>query len=109
MSEPTRIRAVLTGGKGGDTAELRIRLVHDMETGRRSGPDGKIVPAWFVQRVSVTHRGKMVFAAQCGPTVSRNPQFAFRFSGAKAGESVAVSWVDSRGDSRRDEAAIMPG
>jgi len=51
----------------------------------------------------------MVFAAQCGPTVSRNPQFAFRFSGAKAGESVAVSWVDSRGDSRRDEAAIMPG
>jgi sulfur-oxidizing protein SoxZ len=93
----------------GDTAEARIRLVHDMETGRRTGADGQVVPAWFVQRVSVTYRGKTVFSAQCGPTVSRNPQFAFRFSGAKAGESLVVSWVDSRGESRRDEATITSG
>jgi sulfur-oxidizing protein SoxZ len=105
MSEPSRIRAVLKSG----TVEVRMRLVHDMETGLRVGPDGKPVPAWFIQRVGVTHRGRTVFSAQCGPTLSRNPQFAFRFRDARAGDQLVVSWTDSRGESRSDEAVITTG
>ena len=102
MSEPTRIRAVMQGGK----VDVRMRLAHDMEMGRRKDADGKPVPAWFVQRVAVTHNGRMVFSAECGPLVSKNPQFNFRFSDGKPGDTIAVSWVDNRGEQRSDEAVI---
>ena len=105
MSEPTRIRAVLQG----DLVDVRMRLTHDMEMGRRKDADGKVVPAWFVQRVAVTCNGRTVFQAQCGPMVSKNPQFNFRFAGGKAGERVVVSWVDNRGEQRADEAVIAQG
>ncbi len=105
MTEPTRIRAVLQG----DLVDVRMRLTHDMEMGRRKDVDGKLVPAWFVQRLTVTHNGRTVFVAQCGPMISKNPQFNFRFTGGKPGERIVVSWVDNRGEQRSDEAVIAQG
>jgi sulfur-oxidizing protein SoxZ len=105
VTAPTRIRAVLQG----DVVDVRMRLTHDMEMGRRKDADGKLVPAWFVQRVAVTHNGRAVFVAQCGPMISKNPQFSFRFAGGKAGERIVVSWIDNRGEQRSDEAAIAQG
>jgi sulfur-oxidizing protein SoxZ len=38
--------------------------------------------------------------------VSKNPFIQFTFSGGKAGEKIAVTWVDNTGDKRTDEATI---
>jgi sulfur-oxidizing protein SoxZ len=102
MSDPMRIRAAATG----DKVTARVLVSHEMETGLRKDAAGKVVPALFIQTISAVHNGKTVMSAQWGPAVSKNPFIQFTFTGGKAGEKIAVSWVDNTGDKRTDEATI---
>jgi sulfur-oxidizing protein SoxZ len=102
MADPMRIRAQAQG----DKTTVRVLVSHEMETGQRRAPDGKIVPAWFIQTIKAEHNGKAVFSAQWGPAVSKNPFVQFAFNGGKAGDKVKVIWIDNKGESRTDEAAI---
>ena len=106
MSDPMKLRAQLKG----DKVDVRAYIAHEMETGLRKDAAGKTVPAWFIQSVTATWNGKTVLSAQWGPSVSKNPTLAFRFSvaaiGAKVGDKVIVTWVDNKGDKRSDEATI---
>lgn len=102
MADPMRIRAQAQG----DKVTVRVLVSHEMESGQRRGADGKLVPAHFIQNISATHAGKTVMSAQWGPAVSKNPFVQFSFKGAKAGEKIEVNWVDSKGDTRKDEAVI---
>ena len=72
----------------------------------RKAADGNLVPAHYIQTVSATHNGKTVMSAQWGPAVSKNPFIQFVFKGGKAGDKIAVTWVDNKGDKRTDEATI---
>jgi sulfur-oxidizing protein SoxZ len=47
-----------------------------------------------------------VLTAQWGPSVSKNPFLQFTVKGAKAGDKVAVTWKDNKGDTRTDEATV---
>ncbi|MCD6706436.1 MAG: thiosulfate oxidation carrier complex protein SoxZ [Thiobacillus sp.] len=38
--------------------------------------------------------------------VSKNPYLGFKVKGPKAGDKVAVSWADNKGDKNSVEAAI---
>ena len=102
MADPMRIRAKLEG----DKTVVRVLMAHEMETGQRKDATGKIVPAHFIQSVLATHNGKTVLSAQWGPAISKNPYMQFQFAGAKAGDKVAITWTDNKGDKRTDEAAI---
>lgn len=102
MAEPMKIRASLVG----DGTEVRVLMSHEMETGQRKDAQGRIVPAWFIQSVTVNHAGRTVLAAQFGPAIAKNPFLAFRFKGGAKGEKVAITWVDSKGDTRSDETTI---
>jgi sulfur-oxidizing protein SoxZ len=102
MADPMRIRA----GVQGDKTTVRVLVSHEMESGQRRAADGKVVPAWFIQTIKAEHNGKTVFNAQWGPAVSKNPFVQFSFTGGKAGDKIVVSWVDNKGETRKDEAAI---
>ncbi|HSC00298.1 MAG TPA: thiosulfate oxidation carrier complex protein SoxZ [Burkholderiaceae bacterium] len=102
MADPMRIRAQAAG----DKTTVRVLMSHEMETGQRKDSAGKVIPAWFIQEVSAQHNGKPVLSAQWGPAVSKNPFLQFTIKGAKAGDKVAVTWVDNRGDKRTDEATV---
>ncbi len=102
MANPMRIRARVEG----DVADVRVLMSHEMETGQRKGGDGQLVPAWFIQEVTASVNGKAVMTAQWGPAVSKNPYLQFKVKGAKAGDKVAVTWKDNKGESRTYEAAI---
>ncbi|NJM42885.1 MAG: thiosulfate oxidation carrier complex protein SoxZ [Brachymonas sp.] len=102
MSDPMRIRAQLAG----DKTTVRVLVSHEMETGQRRAPDGKVVPAHFIQTIKAEYAGKPVFSAQWGPAVSKNPFTQFSFKGGKVGDKVKVVWVDNQGGTRTDEAAI---
>ena len=102
MADPMKIRANLVG----DSTEVKVLMSHEMETGQRKDGDGKIIPAWFIQRVRVTHNDKVVLAAQWGPAVSKNPFVSFRFNGGAKGDKVRITWVDNHDDTRTDEATI---
>ena len=102
MSDPMRIRAQSAGGN----ATVRVLMSHEMETGQRKDAAGKIIPAWHITDVTATHNGKPVLSAEWGPAVAKNPFLQFVVKGAKAGDKVAITWKDNRGDTRTDEAVV---
>ena len=102
MADPMRIRAQAQGSG----AIVRVLMSHEMESGQRKDSAGKVIPAWHISNVSATHNGKPVFAAEWGPAVAKNPFLQFTIKGAKAGDKVAVTWKDNRGDTRTDEATV---
>ena len=103
MAEPMRIRATMAG----DVADVKVLMNHPMETGtRKDAKTGQLVPAHFIQEVTATLNGKTVLDAEIGPAVSKNPFLGFRVKGAKAGDTVAVKWVDNTGDKNSAEAKI---
>ncbi len=102
MADPMRIRAQAAG----DKVTVRVLMNHEMETGQRKDSAGKPIPAWFIQQVSAQHNGKTVLEAQWGPAVAKNPFMQFVVKGAKAGDKIAITWLDNRGDKRTDEATV---
>jgi sulfur-oxidizing protein SoxZ len=102
MADPMRIRAQAAG----DKTTVRVLMSHEMETGLRKDSAGKVIPAWFIQEVTATHNGKQVLSADWGPSISKNPFMQFVVKGAKAGDKIAITWVDNKGDKRTDEATV---
>ena len=102
MADPMRIRAQVQGSG----AIVRVLMSHEMETGQRKDAAGKTIPAWHITEVTATHNGKPVMSAEWGPAVAKNPFLQFNVKGAKAGDKIAVTWKDNKGDTRTDEAVV---
>jgi sulfur-oxidizing protein SoxZ len=102
MNDPIKIRASVSGT---DTT-VRVLMPHVMESGNRKDAAGAVMPAHHITDVQVTHNGRPVLSAQFGPSVARDPLITFRFSGGKAGDTIAVSWVDNKGATRSAQALI---
>jgi sulfur-oxidizing protein SoxZ len=102
MADPMRVRALEQGG----VTEIKVLMRHDMETGLRKDPAGKLVPAHFIQQISVRHKDREVLSAQFGPSISKDPFVGFRFKGGVKGDKITVTWIDNLGDKRSDEAVI---
>jgi sulfur-oxidizing protein SoxZ len=102
MAEPMKIRATVKG----DVADVRILMMHPMETGQRKDERGNLVAPHFIQNVVVTHNGNVVFNADWSQAVSRNPFLGLRVKGARAGDNISVTWVDNKGDKRTDTVSV---
>jgi sulfur-oxidizing protein SoxZ len=97
-----RIRAQAQGGN----AVVRVLMSHEMETGQRKDSSGKTIPAWHISNVTAAHNGKQVLNAEWGPAVAKNPFLQFTVKGAKAGDKIAITWKDNKGETRTDEATV---
>jgi sulfur-oxidizing protein SoxZ len=102
MSDPMRIRAAMMG----DAVDVKVLMGHPMETGLRKDGNGTPVPAHYIKTVKATCNDKVVLTADWGPAVSKNPFLEFRFKGGKSGDKLVISWTDTAGESRTDEAVI---
>ena len=102
MGNPMKIRAASKDG----VTEVKVLMNHEMETGFRKDSSGNVVPAWFISEVVAKLNGAVVMQAQWGPSVSKNPYLAFKVKGGKAGDKIAVSWTDNKGEQRTDEATV---
>jgi len=104
MADPMKIRATLQG----DVADVRVLMAHPMETGQRK-QGGNVVPLHFIQSITATLNGRTVFSADISQAISRNPVFAFKVKGAKAGDKIVITWKDNKGESRTDETTVRAG
>lgn len=104
MADLMKIRATLKG----DTTEVKVLMLHPMETGRRKNDFDEVIPAHFIQMVTATLNGKTVLEAQWGTGISKNPYLTFYLGNAKAGDKMAVKWVDSKGESNSIETTVNP-
>ncbi len=103
MGNSIKLRATLDG----TTTEVKAIIKHSMETGlRKDSKTGELVPAHFIQEVVCELNGKPVMTAEWGGAVSANPYISFQFEGAKAGDSVTLSWKDNKDGSDSAETQI---
>jgi sulfur-oxidizing protein SoxZ len=102
MADIMKMRAQLKGG----VTEVKVLIGHPMETGRRKNDLGEFIPANFVQLVNASLNGKIVFEAQWGTGISKNPYLTFHLNHAKAGDVVVVIWTDNHGKTGRGEIAV---
>ena len=93
--------------KVGDFSELMVRVAHPMETGlRKDKKSGKKIPAHYIEKMTVTHNGKLVVEADLGIAVSKNPIMGFGLKGAKTGDKVKVTWKDNKGEKGSQSISI---
>ncbi len=103
MPEAIRIRAQTRDG----VTEVHVLMPHPMETGLRQDEAGEFVAAHFITGVQIRIGGRTVLSATLGRGVSADPLLHFRLKGAAPGERISVAWIDSRGEQRSDETAIL--
>lgn len=102
MTDNMKIRAQLKG----DITEVKVLIIHPMETGRRKNDFGDVEPAHFIQLVTATLNGQVVLEAQWGTGISKNPYLTFHLKSAKAGDTIAIKWVDNKGGSGSIDTSV---
>ena len=103
MASKIKIKTRLSG----DVAEVKSLMLHPMETGARKDPDtGELVPRHHITQLTFTNNGDPVMVANFSTAVSKNPYINFSFRGAKAGDTLRVSWVDNLGGSDELETVL---
>lgn len=102
MGEPMRVRAV----KNGQFVEVKLLMKHRMLSRLSWSTDGRLILPHFIQTVRGTCNGRPVLHVHFGGSVARDPYFAFKFKGGKVGDKIVISWVDTEGDTRIDEAIV---
>lgn len=86
---------------------VRMLIKHPMDTGRVKDPaSGELIPPRFIQELACHHGDKLVFSADLGTSISKNPYLAFRFAGGAAGDKLTVTWRDNTGATETADAAI---
>ena len=81
-------------------------MQHPMETGQRKDEKGETLVVNFIQTFSILHNGKPLIDGQLNTSISKNPLFAFKARGIKAGDKLTVAWNDNLGDKRQDEISV---
>ncbi|MDP3537731.1 MAG: thiosulfate oxidation carrier complex protein SoxZ [Azonexus sp.] len=102
MADQIKIRAQIQG----EITDIRILMQHPMETGQRKDDKGQTLPIHFIQVFAVSHNGKPMIDGQLNTSISKNPLFAFKARGIKAGDKLTVNWQDNTGDKRQDEITV---
>jgi len=83
-------------------------LKHHMDTGNSRDPDtGNMIPAFFIEAVTIYHGDKVIMTCDWSRAVSKNPYLSLSFTGAKKGDTVRISWQDSSGNTESKEAVIQ--
>ena len=59
MASSIRVRAI----SNGDITEVQALIQHPMDSGFVKDPQGRIIPAHFIQQLTFEHNGKNVFVA----------------------------------------------
>jgi sulfur-oxidizing protein SoxZ len=103
MARETKIRTRTQEG----AVEVLVLVSHPMETGlRKDKASDKVIPAHFIQELSVELNGKPMASASLGIGVSENPLLGFRSKTAKNGDKLKISWKDNRGEAGTAEAIV---
>jgi len=98
---------IRTSTKDGLTTVQAI-LKHPMDTGHSRDPEtGEMIPAFFIEAVTIHHGEKLIMTCDWSRAVSKNPYLSFAFEGAKTGDTVRISWQDSSGNTESKEAVIQ--
>lgn len=98
-----KLRAKLTT----DVTEVKAIIIHPMHTGRGKADNGELIPAHFIQTVTVSLNEKPVLEMQLGTGISKNPYLTFKLAGATVGDKITVSCADNLGLSATQSIEVI--
>jgi sulfur-oxidizing protein SoxZ len=104
MQPTIRLRASLNG----DVTEVQTLIKHPMNSGFTKDETDTIIPPHYIERVSVEHDGNIVFVADWGPMIAKDPYLRFSFKGGKIGDIVKLTYTDSKESGSVATAVIEP-
>ena len=67
----------------------------------------KLIPAHFIQLVTINLNDKPVLVSQWGTGIAKNPYLTFRVKGAKVGDKINVTWEDNLGNTGTQDALVV--
>ena len=102
MAADIKLRGKIKDG----VAEIKSLMPHPMETGTRREESGDVVPAHYIEEVVCQHNGENVLRAELGPSISKNPYFAFSVRNVSPGDTISVRWTDNLGESGSGELVL---
>ena len=94
--------------KPGEMIELKALIMHPMETGFRSGTNGRIIPRNIIQRFAATWNGQEIFAMAFSPAIAANPFVSF-FAVARQSGTIEFHWTGDEGFDVKEQVAITVG
>ena len=92
----------------GEIVDVKLLVQHPMETGFRTGRDGRLVPRNIIHSVRCLYEGEVVFQAELFPAVAANPFLAFKLRAGTSGE-VRLVWTDENGDEYSEVRSLSVG
>ncbi|MCH9705026.1 MAG: thiosulfate oxidation carrier complex protein SoxZ [Proteobacteria bacterium] len=85
--------------------EVKLIAKHPMESGQAKDKDGNLIPAHFIEALTATVGDNIVFTANLGPAVSKDPYLKFYYQGS-SGDVVKLHWADNQGAEDSTEAKV---
>jgi sulfur-oxidizing protein SoxZ len=89
------INAPKTARKG-ELVEIKALILHPMETGFRSGTNGRIIPRNIIERFTATWNGRQILDMNLSPAIAANPFVSF-FAVAQESGRVVMRWSGDNG------------
>jgi sulfur-oxidizing protein SoxZ len=80
----------------GSVIEIKVLILHPMETGFRPGPNGRIIPRNIIERFTATWNGTEIFAMEMSPAIAANPFVSF-YAVAEESGTVGLRWSGDEG------------
>lgn len=94
MATGIRLRASYRDG----LTTVRSIIRHPMNTGFEVDVEkGTVIPVYFIREVLCKHNDTIIMRCDWSRAVSKNPYLSFSFEGAVPGDTVSISWVDTKG------------
>lgn len=90
-----------------DITTVRAIIRHPMETGfRLDSESSKLVPAHYINQITVKHNDNIILSCDWSRAVSKNPYLSFMFKGANIGDKLVLNWTDNKNNSDSIETLI---
>jgi len=99
-----RIKVPKTAKKD-EVITIKTLINHDMESGRRKGSDGQLIPRQIINKFTCEFNGTTVFETEMEPAISANPYLEFNMRVPESG-TLKFTWVDDDGSVYSQESKI---
>jgi thiosulfate oxidation carrier complex protein SoxZ len=90
-----------------DVAQVKAIITHPMHTGQGKDLGGALIPAHFIQTITIRHNEKPVIEMQLGTGIAKNPYLTFYISDANLGDKVHIEWSDNLGNTDNNETWVI--
>lgn len=91
--------------KRGEIVEIRTLVSHQMETGYRPGPNGRLLPRDIITTFVARWGEDEIFRIALSPAVSANPYLVFSTRAVGTGP-ITLTWTGDNGFSQTETLTI---